>query len=86
MAHTDEEALGAVAALEAAGRHPGTEVKVVAVGGGPEARGALAGGTLSCIVRNPDDLGGLLRSEAAQYLASPGVSRRLVTNHDAVFH
>ncbi|HTH13349.1 MAG TPA: substrate-binding domain-containing protein, partial [Spirochaetia bacterium] len=84
LAHSDEEALGAVAALEAMGRHPGTEVRVVAVGGGPEARAALAGGTLSCVVRNPDDLGGLVRSEAAQYLDSPGVSRRLVTNHDAV--
>jgi simple sugar transport system substrate-binding protein len=84
LAHTDEEALGAAEALRAPGRHPGTDIKVVAVGGGPEARSALAGGTLSCVVRNPDDLGGLLRSEAAQYLAAPGVSRRLVTNHDTL--
>lgn len=75
FAHSDELALGAADVLH--GR-----LAVAGVGGGPEAQDALRSGLLAFVVRSSPDLGVLLRSELARYLAEGGVSRRLVTSHD----
>ncbi len=49
-AHNDDMALGAIQALEAAGKKPGTEVTVISIDGGKAALGALVEGKLNCVV------------------------------------
>jgi ABC-type sugar transport system substrate-binding protein len=49
-AHNDDMALGAVQALEAAGKKPGVDVLVLSIDGGKSALGALIDGKLNCVV------------------------------------
>jgi simple sugar transport system substrate-binding protein len=49
-AHNDDMALGAIQALEAAGKKPGTDVTVISIDGGKAALGALVEGKLNCVV------------------------------------
>lgn len=53
-AHNDEMALGAIAALEAAGKKPGKDVLVLSIDGGKEAVQAIAEGKIGAVVEcNP---------------------------------
>jgi ribose transport system substrate-binding protein len=53
-AHNDEMALGAIAALEAAGKKPGTDVIVVSIDGEKDGLQAIVDGKLACTVEcNP---------------------------------
>ena len=53
-AHNDEMALGAIAALEAAGKKPGKDVLVLSIDGGKEAVKAIADGKIGAVVEcNP---------------------------------
>lgn len=53
-AHNDEMALGAIAALEAVGKKPGTDVLVLSIDGGKEAVQAIADGKIGAVVEcNP---------------------------------
>ena len=53
-AHNDEMALGAIAALEAAGRHPGKDITIVSVDGEKDGLQAVADGKLGATVEcNP---------------------------------
>lgn len=53
-AHNDEMALGAVAALEAAGKTPGKDVLILSIDGGKEAVQAVVDGKLNAVVEcNP---------------------------------
>lgn len=53
-AHNDEMALGAIAALEAAGKKPGTDVLVLSIDGGKEAVQAIVDGKIGAVVEcNP---------------------------------
>lgn len=53
-AHNDEMALGAIAALEAAGKKPGKDVLVLSIDGGKEAVQAIADGKIGAVVEcNP---------------------------------
>ncbi|NTV39044.1 MAG: substrate-binding domain-containing protein [Demequinaceae bacterium] len=54
FAHSDEMGLGAAQAVEEAGLVPGTNVKIVTIGGSKDALQALLGGRLSLVVEyNP---------------------------------
>ncbi|MFI0848025.1 ABC transporter substrate-binding protein [Mesorhizobium sp. IMUNJ 23232] len=53
-AHNDEMAMGAIAALEAAGKKPGTDVIVLSIDGGKEAVQAVVDGKINAVVEcNP---------------------------------
>ncbi len=53
-AHNDEMALGAIAALEAAGRHPGKDITIVSVDGEKDGLQAVADGKMGATVEcNP---------------------------------
>lgn len=53
-AHNDEMAMGAIAALEAAGRHPGKDITIVSVDGEKDGLQAVADGKLGATVEcNP---------------------------------
>ncbi len=49
-AHNDDMALGAVQALEAAGKKPGEDVLVLSIDGGKAALDALVNGRINCVV------------------------------------
>ncbi len=49
-AHNDDMALGAIQALEAAGKKPGEEVIVISIDGGKAALTALVEGKMNCVV------------------------------------
>lgn len=49
-AHNDDMALGAVQALEAAGKKPGEDVLVLSIDGGKAALDALVSGKINCVV------------------------------------
>lgn len=51
-AHNDEMAIGAIAALEAAGKHPGKDVTVVSIDGTADALKAIAAGTMGATVQS----------------------------------
>jgi ABC-type sugar transport system substrate-binding protein len=53
-AHNDEMAIGAISALEAAGKKPGIDVLVLSIDGGKEAVQAVVDGTIAAVVEcNP---------------------------------
>jgi len=53
-AHNDEMAIGAIAALEAAGKVPGKDVLVLSIDGGKEAVQAVVDGKIAAVVEcNP---------------------------------
>jgi ribose transport system substrate-binding protein len=53
-AHNDEMAMGAIAALEAAGKTPGKDVLVLSIDGGKEAVKAVVDGKIAAVVEcNP---------------------------------
>ena len=81
-AFSDELALGSSDALS---DRPGPlKVRIAGVGGGTEVLAALQRKLLACVIRSSFDLGPLLRTELAHNLDEPGVSRRLITNHDVL--
>jgi simple sugar transport system substrate-binding protein len=49
-AHNDDMALGAIQAIEEAGKKPGQDIKIVCVDGGKAALEALAAGKINCAV------------------------------------
>lgn len=50
FAHNDDMALGAIKAIEAAGKKPGVDIKIVSIDGVKEAIQAVADGKLNCTV------------------------------------
>ena len=56
-AHNDDMALGAIQAIEEAGKKAGTDIKVVSVDGGKAALDALAAGKINCSVECSPRLG-----------------------------
>ncbi|MBO9555429.1 ABC transporter substrate-binding protein [Cellulomonas sp.] len=82
-AHNDDMALGAIEAIEAAGKKPGTDIKIVSIDGVKDGMQALADGKINYIVEcNPllgPDLADIIKT-----LHSGGtVEPRIVTHDDA---
>lgn len=83
-AHNDDMALGAIQAIQEAGRKPGTEVLVLSVDGTKKAFEAMKDGTLNCAVEcNPLE-GPLIVSTAKDILAGKKVEKAIV-NKDSVW-
>ena len=83
-AHNDDMALGAIQALEAAGRRPGQEVKVVSIDAVRAAFEAMAAGKLNATVEcNP--LLGPLAFDAVERLARGETVEKRVVVQDKLF-
>jgi ABC-type sugar transport system substrate-binding protein len=83
-AHNDDMALGAIQALEAAGRRPGVDVKVVSIDGVRAAFEAMVAGKLSASVEcNP--LLGPLAFDAVERLARGESVEKRVVVEDRLF-
>ena len=77
-AHNDSMALGAVAALQAAGKsgmRPGVDIKIVSIDGMREAVQAILDGTINCSVETNPMMGSLLLDTAASIVAGDSVGK-----------
>jgi simple sugar transport system substrate-binding protein len=84
FAHNDDMALGAIEALEEAGREPGTGVLVVSVDGVKAAFEAMIAGKLNCTVECNPLLGALVLDVVQKAARREQVPKRIVVE-DRVF-
>jgi ABC-type sugar transport system substrate-binding protein len=78
-AHNDDMALGAIEAIEAAGKVPGQDIKIISVDAVKDGMQALADGKINFIVECNPLLGGQLMDLAKQVKAGQEVPKRVVT-------
>jgi ABC-type sugar transport system substrate-binding protein len=79
-AHNDEEGLGAIEAIEAAGKVPGVDIKIVTVDATHDGMVALADGRINYIVECNPLLGPQLMSLVKKVAAGQPVPARVVTD------
>ena len=78
-AHNDDMALGAIEAIEAAGKVPGKDIKIVSVDGVKDALQALADGKINHIVECNPLLGPQLMDLVKKVAAGESVPERIET-------
>ncbi|HEX8520677.1 MAG TPA: ABC transporter substrate-binding protein [Tepidisphaeraceae bacterium] len=77
-AHNDDMAMGAIQAIEAAGRKPGSDIKIVSIDGIKDAFQAMVDGKLNCTVECNPLLGPQLFDTAAKISQGQQVPKRIV--------
>ncbi len=82
-AHNDDEGLGAIEAIEAAGLKPGTDIKIITVDAVKDGMTALAAGKINYIVECNPLLGPQLMELAKQVVAGEEVPPRVETKEAA---
>jgi len=83
-AHNDEMAIGAISALEAAGKKPGKDVMVLSIDGGREAVALVAEGKINYIVECNPKFGPKAFATLADYAAGKSIPAKLI-NPDREF-
>jgi ABC-type sugar transport system substrate-binding protein len=83
FAHNDDMGLGAIEAIEAAGKKPGVDIKIVSIDGVHDGMQALADGKINYIVECNPLLGPDLAKLAKSVVAGQSVEKRIVTHDDA---
>ncbi len=78
-AHNDDMGLGAIEAIEAAGKVPGKDIKIVTVDAVKDGMTALAAGKINFIVECNPLLGTQLMDAAKKVLAGEKIDARIVT-------
>jgi ABC-type sugar transport system substrate-binding protein len=78
-AHNDDMGLGAIEAIKAAGKKPGTDIKIITVDAVKDGMTALAGGEINFIVECNPLLGPQLMDLAKKVVAGEEVPERVVT-------
>jgi len=79
FAHNDDEGLGAIEAIKAAGLTPGKDIKIITIDAVKDGMTALAAGEISFIVECNPLLGPQLMDLAAKVVAGEEVPKRVVT-------
>lgn len=79
--HNDEMALGALAAVEAAGKVPGKDIFIVSVDGQKDAVLKVASGQIGAICQCSPDFGPVAFQTAADYFAGKKIPPKII-NHD----
>lgn len=80
FAHNDDMALGAIAALEENGLHPGVDCKIVSVDGTKAALEAIIAGKLNCSVECSPLLGPQLMKALTDLMAGKELPLRIITD------
>jgi galactofuranose transport system substrate-binding protein len=78
-AHNDDMGLGAIEAIEAAGKKPGTDIKIITVDAVKDGMQALADGKINFIVECSPLLGPQLMDIAKKVKAGQSVEKRILT-------
>ena len=79
FAHNDDEGLGAIEAIEAAGLTPGKDIKIITIDAVHDGMQALADGKINYIVECSPLLGPQLMDLAKKVVAGDPVEKRIVT-------
>jgi ABC-type sugar transport system substrate-binding protein len=79
-AHNDEEGIGAIKAIEAAGKRPGIDIKIITVDATHDGMQALADGKINFIVECNPLLGPQLMDLTKKVAAGQNVPARVVTD------
>jgi galactofuranose transport system substrate-binding protein len=79
FAHNDDEGLGAIEAIEAAGLTPGKDIKIITIDAVHDGMQALADGKINYIVECSPLLGPQLMDLAKKVVAGDAVEKRIVT-------
>jgi simple sugar transport system substrate-binding protein len=82
-AHNDDMGLGAIEAIEAAGKVPGKEIKIVTVDAVKDGMTALAAGKINYIVECSPLLGPQLMDVVKKVKAGESVQKRILTEESA---
>jgi len=77
-AHNDEMALGAVTAVTAAGRAPGTDVKIVSIDGTANAVQAIVDGQMNAVIESNPRFGPLAFATAQQFFDGESIPEDLI--------
>lgn len=77
-AHNDEMAIGAIAALEAAGKQPGKDVLVLSIDGGKEAVQLVIDGKINYIVESNPRFGTIAFDTLEEYAAGKAIPTKLI--------
>jgi len=80
FAHNDDEGLGAIEAIKAAGLTPGKDIKIITIDAVKDGMTALAAGEISYIVECNPLLGPQLMALADKVVAGEDVPKRVVTD------
>jgi len=83
FAHNDDMALGAIEAIEAAGKKPGEDIKIVSIDGVKDGMTALSQGKINYIVECNPLLGPDLAELAKKAVNGEAIDKRIVTHDDA---
>jgi ABC-type sugar transport system substrate-binding protein len=83
FAHNDDEGLGAVKAIEAAGKRPGTDIKIITVDASRDGLTALAEGRLNYVVECNPLLGPQLMELVGKVKTGQTIPRRVVVDETA---
>ncbi|GCF09920.1 ABC transporter substrate-binding protein [Dictyobacter arantiisoli] len=84
FAHNDEMAIGAITALKASGKHPGSDIKVVSIDGTKDAVNLVLSGEEYAVVQSNPRLGPLVFQTLDQYLKGQDLPAWVV-QQDKVF-
>ena len=84
FAHNDEMAIGAISALKAAGKKPGTDIKVVSIDGTKDAINLVLSGEEYAVVQSNPRLGALVFQTLQQYAQGQNLAAWIV-QPDKVF-
>lgn len=79
-AHNDEMAIGAIAAIEAAGKVPGKDILVLSIDGGKEAVQAVVDGKIGAVVECNPRFGPKAYETMMKYAAGEKIEPKLVNN------
>lgn len=83
-AHNDDMALGAIQAIEEAGKKPGTDIVIVSIDGVHDAFQAMVDGKLNCSVECNPLLGPMIMDAAEKVLAGETLPKRTIVK-DGIF-
>src|SRR5690606_34197590 len=83
FAHNDDMGLGAIEAIEAAGKKPGEDIKIITVDGVKDGLQALVDGKFNYVVECNPLLGPDLAEIAQKVVAGEEVEKRIVTKDEA---
>jgi simple sugar transport system substrate-binding protein len=81
-AHNDDMALGAIQAIEEAGRKPGTDIKIVSIDGVKGAFEAMVAGKLNCTVECNPLIGPQMFDAVEALVAGKTVPKRIESKED----
>ena len=81
-AHNDEMALGAVTAVTAAGRQPGTDVRIVSIDGTANAVQGIIDGQINAVIESNPRFGPLAFQTAEQFFAGDPIPEDIIIQYN----